>query len=190
MYETEEFKEAFYAEDRKAYSKVAPIITQIFKERNIPINIKETTDGDRVDIYLTATTKVDDYVYIFEVKDRKEKYTFQRFWDAEEGYLSKDEFELTKDEKTFGPGIYIKQNKIQALLNRAGEDKKAFYCVNFPDNVLALWEINEFTEYGETWSTFEKYNVHPGHKTKQHLFTLSLHKATFIYNYNITNDVQ
>jgi len=176
-------KEDFYKADRETYKKVAPIIKKLFNQYSATTTIEETEDGDRVDIYMTANTKYNDSYYVMEVKNREGRYTFSKFWDAEEGYLSKEEYDLTKEESTLGKGQLIKEKKIKALIQRAGESRKAMYVVNFPDNVMAFWTIDASTKYGEIDLFYDKYNVEKGEKEMQHNYTLMLHDATFIYHY-------
>ena len=175
-------EERFYEADRKAYRTVAPIITKLFSQYSATTQIQETYDGCRIDILMTATTTNNEKYYNIEVKDRQSGYTFSKFWAMEEAYLNKDEWELTKEEKTLGAGILIKEGKIKALNNHP-EGRTALYAVNFPDNVIAFWVIDEFTKYGEIELFFDKYNVNRGEKELQQLYTLSLHNATYIYRY-------
>lgn len=189
--QSKEFKEAFYEADHLAFQKAKPAIERIFNEAGYKTTIQETEDGDRVDILMTATTKTIisniNIPYTIELKNRQGKYTFQKFWECEEAWLNKDEDDLTKEEKTLGSGMLIKLKKIKALLKHLEQGRRAYYCLYFPDDVIALWKIDENTKYGEIDLYYDKYNVHRGEKELQHNYTLKLHDADFIYNCN-TNE--
>lgn len=181
--QSEDFRKAFYEADHEAYQKAKPAIERIFAERGYKTIIEETKDGDRVDILMTATTAtMIDVPYTIELKNRKGKYTFEKFWKCEEAWLTKEEDGLTNEEKTLGTGQLIKLKKIKALLAHLEQGRRAYYCLYFPDDVIALWKIDENTNYGEIDLYYDKYNVHRGEKELQHNYTLKLHDADLIYN--------
>lgn len=172
MSQSKEFAQAFYDADHEAFKKAKPALERIFQEKGIETKIVETEDGNRVDVLITATTSsLIEVPYTIELKNREGRYTFELFWNEEEAGTG-----------TLGQGQLIKQKKIDALLRHNAEGRRAYYCLYFPDDVIALWKIDEDTKYGEITLYYDKYNVHRGQKELQTCKTLKLHDADLIYD--------
>lgn len=166
----------FYDADNDSFNLIAPELKRLFKSHfDIQTEIEKTEDGDTIDAEITAITKSNKYIiYTIEIKVRqKDKYTFTLFWNAENN----------NDGTIYSKGIFIKQKKIQSLLNKAKVNNSIpYYCMRFTDGIIALWHITDITPTGEVKAYYDLYNVNKGQKELQSNKTLSLKNAELIFD--------
>lgn len=114
----ENFQDAYEKADAEGQNKVIPVIKDLFKTE---LEFEQhVTDKGGIDVYFTASTLSDKYIYSMECKHRN--YNHTRF--AQEGYMIED----------------AKRDK---LMNDYKKGYKPIYANTFDDGYIMFWDLSK-----------------------------------------------
>lgn len=133
-----------------------------------------TKVGERWDFDWTAVTENGVEYFSGELKDRKNRYTYELFLNA-------------PPNSTLAEGMFIDKGKADRLLKRrtgdSGETRTVYFIENFPDGYTAFWRIDDNTPFNHNMTPkyYAKHTVAPENGKKVHRpLGLRITDATFV----------